>query len=133
MNRIFHSRMTWHALAGTLVTGIAPLCLFWQRQGASILLAIVAVALTVVQVERIIHTTYTLTTDGWLVISQGRFARTRRFRVGDIWRMEHCTRLFGLVSYLLICYGDRHHVAVMPDNEEAFVREVEKRQNNPGQ
>jgi len=130
MNRLFHSRMTWYALALTIITGLAALCLFWQRQGGSILLAIVAVALTVVQVERIIHTTYTLTTDGWLVISLGRFAKEKRIRVGDIWRMQPCNRMFGLVHYLLIEYGDHHHVAVIPDNETAFIREVEKRQNN---
>jgi hypothetical protein len=128
MNRLFHSRITWHAFLGTFITGFAALFLFWQRQGMSVLLGVVAVALTVVQVERIIHTTYTLTKDGWLVIYRGRFSRTRRIRVGDIWRMQKCSRFFGLIDYVLLEYGHHHYVVVMPENEGAFLWEVEKMQ-----
>ena len=129
MNRTFHYRMTWYALVGTLLTGFAALFLFWQRQGVSVWLGLLATALTVVQVERIIHTSYTLTNEGWLIITRGRFSRDRRIRIGDIWRMRPCNRAFGLVHYLLVKYGDGHHVAIEPDNEDAFVREVKKRQD----
>lgn len=84
--------------------------------------------LTVLQIERLIHTTYTFTTDNLFIHNQGRFSRERQVRVSDIWRVERHTHLFGLMRYLLVTYGPQRHLVVQPDQEEAFLNELAKRQ-----
>lgn len=122
MNRIFHARI--HSLMYVLVllllfgTGTA----FWYRMpvcGAVFLL------LLVVAVERIIHTTYTLTPDGLLRISYGRFARVRTIPLKDIVRVERIRRMRAghhcLLSYLLIVQDGGKETAVMPIKEDEFM------------
>lgn len=122
MNRIFHARI--HALMYALVlillfgAGTA----FWYHMpicgGAFLLLLVLAI-------ERIIHTTYTITADGLLCISYGRFARTRTIPLKDIVRVERIRRMrtgrHCLLSYLLIVYGQGKETAVMPMKEDEFM------------
>lgn len=103
---------------------------FLHRMG---LCAAATLLLLVVAVERIIHTTYTVTADGRLVVSYGRFSRPLSIPLSALRRVERYRRLrMGsrcLFSYLLVVYGEEKHVAVMPTDEEAFVAELKRRMN----
>ena len=100
----------------------------WKKRSV-----IVLSLLLVVAVERIIHTTYTVTADGRLVVSHGRFSRRLDIPLSGLRRVERIRRLragrHSLFSYLLVVYGDGKCVAVMPVREEDFVAELKRRIN----
>lgn len=87
--------------------------------------------LLIVAIERVIHTTYTITTDGRLLISYGRFQRTKEIPLHDIRRVEklRCFRIGRscLITYLLVIYGNEKHVTVMPVKEDEFLETLQKR------
>ena len=88
----------------------------------------------VVLVERSIHTSYTVTTDGMLLISRGRFSKMFSIPLLDIHRIEQVRRVrlgsFCLNSYLLIYYGyspgEEKVVSLIPSNEEELVTYIQK-------
>lgn len=128
MDRIFHARI--HFLMYVflfLLTGGVFLS-FIYHLGLCIALTLL---LLVVVVERIIHTTYTLTAQGMLVVSHGRFSRATVVDLRQVRRVERCRRMriggHSLFAYLLVVYADERTVAVMPVDEEGFVRELSKR------
>ena len=128
MDRIFHARVHFlmYVLLGLLTAGV---CLsFVYRLG---LCAVLMLLLLVVVVERIVHTTYTITADGRLVVSCGRFSRPRVVALRDVVRVERCRRMrvggYSLFAYLLVTYGPEKAVAVMPVREDDFVETLTRR------
>ena len=109
---------------------IAALAVYflWNRMPVG---GVAMLLLLVVAIERVIHTTYTITTDGRLVVSYGRFQKPVVIAVREVRRVEKLRGLqFGrhcLVEYLLVCYGDEKHVAVMPVKEDEFLETLHKR------
>lgn len=106
----------------------------WQttmltRQGSGILLAI-DLLLMVLIVERMIHTTYTITADKTLVIHRGKLSRTKVIPLDDISRIDRVNRLrIGgkpLQTFLVIVLksGVEHYIT--PRNEEDFIQCVIK-------
>ena len=63
-----------------------------------------------------------------LRIDRGRFSRPTVIAVNEIVRCTLMKTAFGLSHYLLIEYGERRMVSVTPDNSEAFIAELKKRQ-----
>ena len=97
-----------------------------------ILLAIVIVGM----IERILHTTYTfrrvkpIDRDeemDFIVIDEGRFSSKKTIPVCDIISVTPMKACFGLDHALVIEFGHKRMVSLQPDNEEGFVKEVEKR------
>lgn len=130
MDKVFHARIHFlmYLFLAVLVVGV---CFsFLHRMG---LCAALTLLLLVVAVERIIHTTYTVTADGRLVVSHGRFSRRLDIPLSGLRRVERIRRLragrHSLFSYLLVVYGDGKCVAVMPVQEEDFVAELKRRIN----
>ena len=128
MDRIFHARVHFlmYVFLGVLTAGV---CLsFVYRMG---LCAALTLLLLVVVVERIIHTAYTITADGRLVVSRGRFSRPRVIALRDVVRVERCRRMrvggHSLFAYLLVTYGAEKTVAVMPIREDDFVETLTRR------
>ena len=82
-------------------------------------------------IEKIIHTTYTLTTDGQLIIYEGRFSRKRERSLAEIVSVDCRSSMQvggrALVHYVLVVYKDGKHDALQPTNEKEFVRILEKR------
>lgn len=109
---------------------IAALAVYflWNRMPVG---CVAMLLLLVMAIERVIHTTYTITTDGRLVVSYGRFQKPVVIAVREVRRVEKLRGLhFGrhcLVEYLLVCYGDEKHVAVMPVKEDEFLETLHKR------
>ena len=85
----------------------------------------------IVVIEQIIHTTYTLTTNGDLEVSRGRFIRKKVIPLSEITavRKYHSMKFgsFSVTDYILIEYGKGKFVSVMPVKEQEFAELLEKR------
>ena len=126
MNRIFHARITLgQYLFLLLVTGVA----FWTLWNKYIVLAILMVALLVLAIEKLIHTTYTLTSDGNLVLYYGRFMRGKTIPLAELTGVEQVCSMsvfgFKLMSCVLVHHGNKTE-ALMPAKEEEFIIKVTK-------
>ena len=100
MDRVFHARVgAARYLALLMFTFMLVYCL-WVKY---VLIAVLWGILLLHFIEKIIHTTYTLTADGRLVVYEGRFSRRRERSLAEV------------VS------------ALQPVNEEEFIRALEKR------
>ena len=99
----------------------------WNRMpiGGALMLLLLIVA-----IERVIHTTYTITTDNRLIVSYGRFQKPVEIPVNHIQRVEKLRSLrigrHSMVEYLLVCYEEGKHVAVMPVKEDEFLETLHK-------
>ena len=109
---------------------------FWSLWEKNILLAAVCMLWLVFLIERLIHTTYTLTVDGRLRIDRGRFSRRRERPLSDIVSVERASSMrvagHALVSYVLVCYKDGKQDALQPVKEEEFIRSLTKRMAGDG-
>ena len=88
-------------------------------------------AVVLVMIERIIHTTYVFSHNGneeMLVINKGRFSKTKHIRINDIVKCHKMSTGFGLSQYILLQCGHKTLVSVQPDNADAFIAEIKKRQ-----
>ncbi|SFG40052.1 PH domain-containing protein [Prevotella sp. KH2C16] len=124
MSRTFHHRFTLPAKCSIALFALLAFWLFWQRMPV---VALVVVMVVVMMMERVLHSSYTLTADR-LLIDRGRFARRREIRLSDIVRCTPMTGVFGLSHYLLIEHGAGRLTTVQPSEEAAFMQEIKKRQ-----
>lgn len=128
MNRIFHARIAWYQyLVLTLFTinGVAAL---WSKY---IILAVLLLLFVIVLIEQIIHTSYTVTTDGTLEVYRGRFSRKKIIPIREITSVDVCRSMrfgrFSVTRYVLIGYGKEKYEALMPVREREFVEMLEKK------
>ena len=70
MNRIFHARIAWYQYFLLVVLTVNVVGALWCKY---ILPAVLLILMLIVVIEQIIHTVYTVTLDGILEISTGRF------------------------------------------------------------
>lgn len=123
MNRIFHVRITWYQYLYLILLGALSFFLLWDK---NIILAAICMILLVFLIERFIHTTYTITTDGQLILSTGRFSKPKVIWMKDITSVEQRNSVkigtFSLLKYVLIGYGTGKYVSVVPIKEIEFVR-----------
>ncbi len=127
MNRVFHKRITPTAVLYAVLLAALSLFFFWQATAVSALVGLIPTALTVIQVEQSLHTTYTLTGDGRLQVYRGRFFRNLSVHINEIIRLQKQKALFGIFSFVLVEYGARHLLVVIPDNMQGFIDELQKR------
>lgn len=133
-DRTFHKRFSVPAKCGVAVFALLTGYFFWVKVAIiGILLAIVIVGM----IERILNTTYTfrrvqpIDRDeemDFIVINEGRFSRNQTIPVCDIVSVEPMKTCWGLDHALVIQVGANKLVCLQPDNEESFIREIEKRQ-----
>ena len=128
MNRVFHARILPAYVLALALFAYLLIHAFWVK---SALLALLCMVVLVLVVERIIHTQYTLTADGRLLVDRGRFRRRLELAVTDILLVEQVRApLFGalLVShYVLVHYKGGKTVALLPVREEEFIQVLRKR------
>ena len=128
MNRIFHARIAWYQYFLLVVLTVnvvgALLCKY-------ILPAVLLILMLIVVIEQIIHTVYTVTPDGILEISTGRFIRKKVIPISEITAIRKCHSMkfgrFSVTEYVLIECGKGKFVSVMPVKEREFVELLEKR------
>lgn len=129
MNRTFHARVTaWQYLLLGLM-GVLTLCLLWYKLALPSLLLMLGM---IVFIEKLIHTTYTLTFDGRLRLCFGRFLRGKEIPLQDITTVYRVNfKLVGrftLSHYLLVEYAGKS-AKVLPVNESEFIRLLQEQRS----
>ena len=133
-DRTFHKRFNTTARVGVVVFALLAGYFFWVKMAIiGIFVAIIIVGM----IERILNTTYTfkkvkpIDRDDemeYLIINEGRFSSNRNVPVCDIISVHTAKTFLGLDHCLVIEYAHHNMVTVQPDNEEAFEKEISKRQ-----
>lgn len=122
MNRIFHARIAWYQYFLLAVLTVNAVGALWCKY---ILLGVLMSLMLLVVIEQIIHTRYTVTGDGILEISTGRFARKKVIPIGEVTAVRKYRSMkfgrFSVTDYLLIEYGAGKFASVMPAKEQEFV------------
>ena len=121
MNRIFHERITWAQVMFILIGAAVVFWAFWIKQ---VLLGVIFLLMLIVMIERAIHTTYTLTTDGRLLVYYGRFTKGKEIQVSDIKKVEKFKNW--LTHGVVVHYGDGRFVPLQPVNEEELMASLQK-------
>ena len=128
MNRIFHALIAWYQYFLLVVLTVNVVGALWCKY---ILPAVLLILMLIVVIEQIIHTVYTVTPDGILEISTGRFIRKKVIPISEITAIRKCHSMkfgrFSVTEYVLIEYGKGKFVSVMPVKEREFVELLEKR------
>ena len=128
MNRIFNARIAWYKYFLLVVLTVNVFVALWCKY---ILPAVLLILMLIVVIEQIIHTVYTVTLDGILEISTGRFIRKKVIPISEITAIRKCHSMkfgrFSVTEYVLIEYGKGKFVSVMPVKEREFVELLEKR------
>lgn len=128
MNRIFHARIAWYQYFLLVVLTVNVVGALWCKY---ILPAVLLILMLIVVIEQIIHTIYTVTPDGILEISTGRFIRKKVIPISEITAIRKCHSMkfgrFSVTEYVLIECGKGKFVSVMPVKEREFVELLEKR------
>ena len=130
MNRILHARIVWYQYFLLVVLGINAFGFLWCK---NIILATLMMLFLIVIIEQIIHTVYTVTTDGLLILNYGRFIRKKTIPIAEITsvRKVHSMKFgsFAVTNYLLIEYGKGKYASVLPVKEKEFIELIEKTRN----
>lgn len=128
MNRIFHARITWYTLFFLAILTLMTVWAWWFKH---VFTGIAGTALLILFIERTIHTTYTLTDDGFLLVYKGRFGGAQRIALREIDNVERMRSAnfgnFHLLDYITVCYGKGKMVSLIPEKEEEFVRCIKAR------
>lgn len=128
MNRIFHARIAGGQYMFLALAGALAFYNLWDKQ---ILLAVVFILLLVFSIEKAIHTTYTITTDGKLVLFFGRFSRGKEILLKEITSIERTSSMqigkFAVKRYVLVKYGSGKCQALVPVKEEEFIRTLHRK------
>ncbi len=135
MDRTFHQRFTLAAKCGISVFILLAAWFFWNRQAIlGILVAIIVIGM----IEKVIHTHYIFRRvkpidldeeKEFLIIDKGRFSPNKNIPVELIKKVTTMKTAFGMGHYLLIEYGNGNLASVLPEDDESFLRELKKRQN----
>ena len=101
----------------------------WMKHAV---MAIIFMLLLIIAIERLIHTTYTLTADGRLILYFGRFTRSKEVLLKDIISVERTSSMkigrFAVMRYVLVRYGTEGKCAVLlPVKEDMFIKMLRER------
>lgn len=132
MDRIFHRSLTIPTICGIVLFSLLAFYMFWIKAA---LLGMLLMFVVVGMVERVLNTNYKFTENERgevLLISNGRFSRTKELLLNEIVECRRVKVSFGLSQYLLLEYGMNKIVGVQPDNMEEFLKELKKRQERIG-
>lgn len=122
MVRTFHASVNKLMILGCLLPStVLAAYFFWERMP---LAGLVFLLLMVLCVERIIHTSYTFTDDGMLVVDRGRFARKHLIRVAEVAEVRVVypgkLNLLRRGPAVLLTLADRSECVLVPVPAEEF-------------
>lgn len=130
MNRVFHARIAWYQYFLIVVLAVNASGFLWCKH---ILPATFMMLLLIVVIEQIIHTTYSVSADGVLTLSYGRFLRKKVIPVKDITSVKKCNSMqigrFSVTNYVLIEYANGKYATALPVKEVEFMELIEKKRN----
>lgn len=128
MNRIFHVKIAAGTYVFLILFTTLTVIAFWFQQA---IVGLVMALTLIVNIERIIHSTYTLTGDGSLVVYYGRFRKIKTIPLNTITDVElkRSPGLGGLMAskYVLVHLGDAGLLSLIPVKPEEFVKVLVKR------
>lgn len=129
MNRIFHARIAVGQYLFLVLATIIVIYAMWMQHAV---MAILFMLLLIIAIECLIHTTYTLTTDGRLLLFYGRFSRSEEILLKDIISVERASSMkigrFAVMRYVLVKYGTKGKCAVLlPVKEDLFIKTLTNR------
>ena len=129
MNRIFHARIAAGQYLFLLIATAVTIHEMWMKHAV---MAIIFMLLLIIAIERLIHTTYTLTADGRLILYFGRFTRSKEIFLKDIISVERSSSMkigrFAVMRYVLVRYGTKGKCAVLlPVKEDMFIKMLRER------
>ena len=129
MNRIFHARIAAGQYFFLLISTAITIHEMWMKHAV---LTIVFMLLLIIAIERLIHTTYTLTADDKLVLYFGRFTRSKEIPLREVISVERASSMkigrFAVMRYVLVKYGTQGKCAVLlPVKEDLFIKLMNER------
>ena len=128
MNRVFHARITWYHLLFLVLVSACTVYLVWHKQALGALLFSLVL---LVLIECVIHTTYTVTAEGLLVIAKGRFYKKRTIPIEEILSIERKRSMTvfncSVTHFVLIRWGYDKYVALIPVKEKEFIQLIRER------
>lgn len=122
--RTFRQRISPATVIVTVITALLALSFLWNRSAAGAVIALALMLLTVVLVDRILHSEYVFLDDS-LTVRRGRFARPVVIAIKDITEVRTVRTLF--TSYILVVYASGRYITARPDNTGAFIDEIKRR------
>lgn len=132
MDRIFHARIAWYQYFLLVVLTVNAIATLWCKY---ILPAVLLMLMLILVIEQIIHTTYTVRSNGILEISAGRFIRKKVIPISEITAIRKCHSMkfgrFSVTDYVLIEYGKDKFASVMPVKEREFAGLIEEKIKEP--
>lgn len=128
MNRIFHVKIAGGTYLFLILLTAVTVFAFWCMKA---MIGWVVASGLIITVERIIHSTYTLTADGKLVVYRGRFYKGKSIPLTDITDVElkRSPGFGGMLpsKYVLIHYEKKNLLSLVPVKPEEFIRALVKR------
>lgn len=128
MNRIFHARIAWYQYLLLVLLTVNAVGALWCK---IIVPAVLLMLMLIVVIEQIIHTQYTVTTEGTLEIYRGRFIRKKVIPLSEITSIRKDGSMkfgrFSVTDFVLIEYGKEKFVSVLPIKEQEFMELIERR------
>lgn len=129
MNKVFHEKIT----LGKMVFLFLEMAIFtWFAWYKMPLPALCFLILVVYTLEMLLHSTYTITSDGRLVIYKGRFQKEKVYFLQDIDHIEDGHYSFNLGfrvgSYLLLVLKNGTEKGITPNKEKEFIDYIEYKQ-----
>ena len=129
MNRTFHVKISGTTHLFLILFTLIMLVAFWYKGAA--LIGMFFAMIVIINIERIIHSTYTRTADGNLVIYNGRFQKEKNIPLSRITDVE-LKRLFGLkhlrfTRYVLVHYDNDKVIDLLPEKPEEFMNALVRR------
>ncbi|MCR4765080.1 MAG: PH domain-containing protein, partial [Bacteroidaceae bacterium] len=121
MNRIFQARITLGQYLFLLLVSAMTVWALWDKH---ILIALVMAIVLMISIEKLIHTTFTITAEGHLVLYYGRFMAQKTIPLSEVTGVERACSIkvfgFGLMRCVLIHHGNKTE-ALMPVKEDEFI------------
>lgn len=128
MNKVFHEKFSSEKVVLLVLQLLLLFFLGWQKN----ILAIPILLLVLVSLERLLHSTYTITGQGTLIIDKGRFGKCITLNLPDIHHVEYDHYLFHIGikfgSYVLLVLKDGKQIGIRPEREQEFITYLENKQ-----
>lgn len=128
MNRIFHVKIAQGAYIFLVLCTALMVIAFWYQEA---IVGMIMALLLIVNIERIIHSTYTLTADGKVVVYYGRFYKGKTISLTDITDVElkRSSGFGGIMpsKYVLVHYENKNLLSLVPVKPEEFINVLVKR------
>lgn len=122
MNRVFHLHIAWYQYFYLVLLGVLAFFFLWDKY---IIPAALCMILLVVLIERLIHTTYTITPENELIVRHGRFFSPKTLCVNECVAVQERSSVrvmgYAMMSYVLIEYAPDKYVSVQPQKQREFV------------